>query len=211
MTPTRGAKWRRHPPERLPELSGDDVCTFHDRVWRIMRTSGRHAVPWNHLRSWGPLQHMRWDPHDAPASDQPDRAVMYGATDVLTAVAEVFQHDRYVDVHSNDPYLIGFTPIRGLQLLDLSGTWLLRCGATASQTSAPRTTCREWARAIAVTYPHLDGLWVRSSMTNRPVVVLFAPARSALPSEPEFSRALATGDTRLVVQAAATEIGYAID
>lgn len=176
-----------------------------------MRTSGRHALPWNELRSWGPVHHMRWDPHLLPPTEQPERAVMYTATDVLTAVAEVFQHDRYVDVHSEEPFLIGFTPTRGLKLLDLTGTWFLRSGSTASQTSAPRTACRAWARRIAESYPHLDGLWVLSSVTHRPVVVLFPPARSALPSEPEFSRALATGETRLVVQAAASEIGYDLD
>lgn len=208
MTPTRGAKWRREPPAPLPELKPSDIKTFHGRLWRIMRTSGAHALPWNELRSWGPLQQMRWDPHAPPPSEQPDRAAMYTATDVLTTLAEVYQHDRFVDVHSDGPFLIGFTPTRPLQLLNLTGTWFLRCGSTNSQAGAPRTACRAWARAIIEGYPHLDGLWVTSSMTSSPMAVLYPPTRAALPPTPEFSRPLATGQTRLIVHAAATEIGY---
>lgn len=211
MTPPRGAKWRREPPSPLPELTGEDVRRFRERLWRIMRTSGRHALPWNTLRAWGPVQHMRWDPHRPLPHEQPARAVMYTATDVLTSVAEVYQHDRFVDVHSDDPFLIGFTPTRELELLDLTGTWLLRCGSTTSQIGAPRAACRAWASGIAEAYPELDGLWVSSSVTNRPVAVLFAPAQAALPSEPEFSRSVAVGETRLVVHAAAAEIGYDVD
>lgn len=205
---TKGAKWRREPPSPLPSLASGDVTNFGGRLWRIMRTGGPHALPWHQLRAWGPVQHSRWDPHREPPAPQSDRAVLYTALDIRTAVAEAFQHDRFLDVHSGDPFLVGFTPARPLKLLDLSGSWLLRCGSTASQVSAPRRACRAWARAIADQYPHLDGLWVASTMTSTPVVVLYPPAREALPEAPDFSRPLATGATRLVVHAAATEIGY---
>lgn len=205
----RSAKWRQRPPESVPELTADDVRGHEGRLWRVMRTSGPHALPWNHPRAWGPVQHSRWDPHHEPPSSQPGRAVLYTALDVRTAVAEVFQVERFLDVHTDDPFLVGFTPTRPLQLLDLTSTWLLRAGSTTSQSSAPRRACRAWAQAIRSAYPDLDGLWVSSTMTATPVVVLYTPAVTALPDSPEFSRPLASGDTRVVVREAAREIGYA--
>lgn len=204
----RSAKWRQRPPAPLPELTSDDIRGHEGRLWRIMRTSGPHALPWNQPRAWGPVQHSRWDPHHDPASPQPTRSVLYTATDVRTTVAEVFQSDRFLDVHTDDPFLIGFTPTRPLQLLDLTSTWLLRAGSTTSQSTAPRRACRAWAQQIRTAYPDLDGLWVPSTMTSTPVVVLYAPSVAALPATPEFSRPLAAGDTRIVVRRAAREIGY---
>lgn len=209
MTPRhRGAKWRWQPPSRLPNLTDGDITRHAGRLWRIMRTSGPHALPWNHLRPWGPVQSMRWDPQTPPPSSQPDRAVMYTATDVQTTIAEVYQQDRFVDVHSEDPFLIGFTPTRPLHLLDLTSAWLLRCGSTTSQASAPRRACRAWAHAIVDAYPDLDGLWAPSTVTSRPVAALFTPAAAALPHTPDFSRHLATPETRQRIRAAALEIGY---
>src|SRR5699024_8177169 len=97
-----------------------------------------------------------------------------------------------------------------LRLLDLTSTWLLRAGSTTSQANAPRRACRAWAQKIRSTYPDLDGLWVPSTMTATPMAVLYEPAATALPDAPEFSRPLASGQTRVVVREAAREIGYAV-
>ncbi|OQZ97536.1 hypothetical protein BST10_07840, partial [Mycolicibacter algericus DSM 45454] len=73
-----------------------------------------------------------------------------------------------------------------------------------------RATCRSWARAIHLTWPHLDGLAVPSTMTGGRNIVLWNTARDSLPGSPAFSRALADPLVWSIAQAAAERIGYQI-
>lgn len=209
MTPPRRPKAPHTPPGPLTRAEGD-LRTVTDPLWRISATTGVHSLPWNVLRDFGPLGHARWDPHHAPQGPQPDRGVMYAATDVTTVVAEVYQKYGVIDPVTGDPHLYGFTPTRPLRLLDLTGDWLIRNGAAASLTSTPyRSRTRAWSAAILDTWPDLDGLWAPSTLNNKPVIVLYAPSRTAFPPAPQYARPLTHPDALAAVRHAARTIGYA--
>lgn len=200
-------KTPRTPPAQLIR-ERRDVVTHTDIIWRIHRTRGEHVLPWNQLRTFGPLPSMRWDQHPVPGPGPSAVGILYGASDVGTAVAEVFQTTRIVDTVTGAPTLTGWRPTRPLGLLDLSDTWSLRNGASAALSTAPRPVCRRWARAISVAWPDLDGLRVPSTMTGRPNIVLWSSAADAMPELPLFSRPLDHPLVWSIVQAAASEIGY---
>ncbi|MGH3492168.1 MAG: RES family NAD+ phosphorylase [Sciscionella sp.] len=184
-------------------------------LWRIHRTQGGHVSDWNQLRTFGPLPSMRYDPHPEPL-EQYDEGVLYAAADhpgvpaLVTAVAEVFQATRAIDVDSFAPQLTAWTPTRDLRLLDLTGDWALGNQAAHSLAHAPRSTCRAWARAIRATWPDLDGLWAPSTMSAGTVVVLWNPAHDSFPATPAFSRPLAHPLVRRVLAQIAADIGYGI-
>lgn len=199
----------RTPPNRLAKEPGD-IVDYTGKLWRIHRTKGEHVRPWNQLRTYGPLPSMRWDPHPGPQpADHPD-GVLYAATDVATSLAEVYQTTRVIDTRASAPRLTAWEPTRPLQLLDLSGTWLLRNTASAALLAAPRSTCRRWARAIYATWPELDGLQAPSTMTGRLNVVLWTAAANSIPAAPSFSRPLTQPLVWSLAQAAAAEIAYQI-
>ncbi|HTY32706.1 RES family NAD+ phosphorylase [Mycobacterium sp.] len=199
----------RTPPDRLTKESAD-VVDYTGVLWRIHRTNGDRVRPWNELRTYGPLATMRWDPHPGlqPASHRD--SVLYAATDLATGLAEVYQTTRLIDTHAGAPRLTAWEPTRPLQLLDVSGTWLLRNTASAALLAAPRAICRRWARAIYTTWPELDGLQAPSTMTGRVNVVLWSAAADSIPATPSFSRPLTQPMVWSLAQAAATGIGYGI-
>jgi RES domain len=199
----------RTPPNRLTK-EPNDVVDYTGTLWRIHRTRGEHVRPWNELRRYGPLASMRWDPHPgAQPAAHPD-GVLHAATDVATSLAEIYQTTRVIDTRAGAPRLTAWEPTRPLQLLDLSGTWLLRNSASAALLAAPRSTCRRWARAIYTTWPELDGLQAPSTMTGRLNVVLWSTAADSIPGTPSFSRPLAQPLLWSLAQAAAAEIAYQI-
>lgn len=188
----------------------------HDRVldtaavlWRVHRTSGEHVVPWNRLRYWGPAATMRFDPHEPPPREQ-DRGVSYAALSVPTALAEVFQRTRVINTRRGTPYLTAWSPARPLTLLDLTGTWPIRAGASHAINTGRRDHCRGWARAIHSARPDLDGLWHHSSMTGGNAVTLFTHAADSFSDRPVLSVPLDHPGLRGHLLAAATEIGYRV-
>jgi RES domain-containing protein len=148
------------------------------------------VLAWNQLRTFGPIPTMRYDPHSEPTGMSAE-GVLYTATSLATALAETFQATRVVDSRSFAPQVTAWTPTRDLRLLDLTGIWALRNGAAFSLATAPKSTCRAWARQIRATWPDLDGLWTPSTMTGGANVVLWNPAQTSLPASPDFSRPLA--------------------
>ncbi|MBB2890041.1 RES domain-containing protein [Flexivirga oryzae] len=166
-----------------------DVLEYDRALWRIHRTQGTHRQRWDQLRDFGPLRSMRWDPHPEPARTQPDWAVCYASPDVETAFAEVFQATRAIHL-SAARALVGWLPSRKLHLLDLTGQWLLRNGASSWLAGGRKDACRNRSHAIRSTWPDLDGLYVPSSMNGEPSVVLYAPARDAFPADPQVARPL---------------------
>lgn len=164
------------------------MVSFARPLWRLRTTHGPHPLAWDELREYGPLLTMRWDPHPDPVQVHPGVGVSYAAPDIVTVVAEVFQKTRRVVASTSALELVGWQPVRPLQLLDLTGTWLLRNRAAHSLTGGPRATCRGWARAIYATWPDLDGLVVTSTWTGKPMLVLFTQAQSSFPTLPAFSR-----------------------
>ena len=186
-------------PPRPLAITPEDIRLHQGLLWRIHRTAGEYPSAWNDFRSYGPLTTMRWDPHPGSVGEHPGHGVLYTATDLRTAVAEVFQTQRRVDPMGAGIAATTFAPVRPLRLLALlaeDSPWLLRNGASHPLMAAPRDTCRAWAREIARAEPAdgqgpVDGLWAESTMTGRPMVVLFERAASALPEGPRASALLA--------------------
>lgn len=198
------------PPRPLTRQDGD-LVGYRGPIFRIASSGGSYPVAWNEFRDYGPLAVMRWDPHSPPPSSQPDRAVFYCSPDVATVVAERFQKYRHVDPRTADPYLTGFTTIRPLLLLDLTRGWPLSQGASDALGAAPKSTCRNWAAQILGTWPHLDGLRARSTMTGRQTFALFPAAKTALPRRPVFQALLTDPEIYATVTAASEQIGYTVD
>lgn len=179
-------------------------------LFRITFASSPFALAWGRLRSWGPVAKCRWDPHPQPPGDHPGEGVLYTAGDLMTCVAEVFADTRIIDTRCDTPVLQIWQATRAMRLLNLSGQWALRNGASAALDSAPRSTCRAWARAVREQAPDLDGLAVRSTMTGRGMTVLFAPAASSIPPRPRDSVPLTDSTIYALLVSLAPRIGYTV-
>jgi len=207
VSPHPKPKVPRTPPNRL-EFEPHDIVDGPGMLWRLHRTTGEHVLAWNTLRRYGPLPSMRWEPHGGPQPGPHEEGVLYAASDIATSLAEIYQTTRLIDTRGGTPALTAWRPIRPLRLLDLTGTWPVRNGASAALPAAPRSSCRSWARATFTTWPDLDGLLVTSTMTGRVNTVLWNAAADSFPPAPEFSRPLDHPVVWSLVQAAAGEINY---
>lgn len=181
----------------------------HSTLWRIHNAAGEWVRPWNELRRFGPVRDCRFDPHEPPPRVQSE-GVAYFALDVATAVAERFQHARNVDRRFHRPHLVGFRPSRTLRLLDLTGTWPLRAGASHVINTGRHDICRAWARAIRATWPDVDGLWHTSSLTALPCATLWNPAADAFPAAPAIDTPLTHAGLVDVLERICTRIGYTL-
>lgn len=171
----------------------EDIVVVHPatRLVRVFVAAGAHHQRWNTFRHTGPLPHARFDPHPlGPGGDRvttADHGVLYFGLSVRTSVAEVFQQTSIVDRTTRRPHLVVCQPRRPLRLLDLTGLWPTRAGASQEISSGPKDSTQAWARAIRAAFPDLDGLWYRSSMdSGDPAVCLWhPPGGNALPLTPE--------------------------
>jgi hypothetical protein len=189
-------------------VSADDIATYSGPLWRIHTTGGTHPSAWDELREYGPIEDFRWEPQPEPPGSHPGVGVSYTAPDPVTCFAEVFQADRAIHLVSQRT-LSGWELTRPLALLDLTGDWALRHGASASLPHTTRNTCRGWARAIVAQLGnHLDGLWTPSTLTGRPMVVLYQRAASAFPTAPAFTRPLLHPDVLLLADRASLRLGW---
>ncbi|MFB0835695.1 RES family NAD+ phosphorylase [Arthrobacter halodurans] len=178
---------------RVPEPSELRRIGRHERVlaagtvlWRIHATAPSYPMPWNGLRTFGPLPGARWDPHPEPAGDHSPLGAAYFGFDLLTCIAEVYQDSRFIDVETGSPYATAVETPRDAALLDLTDHWFLRAGAKAALAGTERKSdTRAWARAIHEAWPDLDGLVARSSPVGRDVAVFWTPG--AFPPVPAFS------------------------
>lgn len=176
-------------------------------LWRIHYTASAHIVPWNRLRTWGPVAGSRWEPHPLPPGDAAPLGAAYVGEDVLTCLAEVFQLTRFVDVDREAPYVTAFRTTRDLSLVDLTGDWLLPAGASAQVAFGEKARTRAWARAIHEAWPDADGVYSLSAMAlSRKVLTLWT--EDAIPAAPEFSVPLNAPGILTDVVAAAARIGY---
>lgn len=176
-------------------------------LWRVHFTASEHIVPWNRLRTWGPVPSARWDPHPLPEGDAAPLGAAYLGEDVLTCLAEVFQLTRFVDVDRDTPYVTAFHTTHDLVLADLTGDWLLPAGASAQVAFGEKARTRAWARAIHEAWVDLDGVYSLSAMAlSRKVVTLWNT--DAVPADPAFSAPLNSPAIIADVAAAAAEIRY---
>jgi hypothetical protein len=124
-------------------------------------------------------------------------------------MAEVFQSKRRIDVYTRTPLLVGFELVRAVRLLDLTGLWPTRAGASLAINSGPRPRAQAWARQIYEAYPPLDGVYYGSSMDgNSPCAALFERAVDAIPPLPRLHRPLADPLLRPLIQRAALQLNY---
>src|SRR6185437_14311005 len=131
---------------------------------RIYFAGGDHPGVWNAFRHHGPVPSGRFDHHVGPPHVQ-GRGILYVAWYPRTCLAEVFQAKRRIDMHSRSPLLVGFETVRALNLLDLTGLWPTRAGASTAITSGPpRFRAQAWARRIYEAYPSVEGIYYGLSM-----------------------------------------------
>jgi hypothetical protein len=207
------AKLPEPPPVVALRRISPDVVTLSagTTLWRIYFRGGDYPAVWDQMRHYGPRENARFDHHLDPPEVQ-DRGILYAAPGedaIATCVAEVFQDTRLVDTRRDEPWLVAFTSIEDVSLLDLTGKWPTRARASANINSGPRPRCRRWSRAIYAAYRYLGGLYYSSSMNGmEPAVVLYERASNTLPRLPVFNRPLS--DTLLLtsLERIAAELGY---
>lgn len=201
------------PPALLPPLKNSDVrtCKRGTRFWRIHFRGGDHPCEWNSFRYFGPTS-SRFDHHLAPRGDQ-ERGVLYatfGTSAIRTALAEVFQDTRQIDLNYKDPWLVAFELTAPIRLVDTSGSWPVRVGANMAINSGPRDKSRLWSQALYRDYPTVDGVWYSSSINNEPCVALYERALRALPAHPVFLEPLASPKLLARLAAAAKLLNFTL-
>ncbi|OOP59534.1 hypothetical protein BMF89_20415 [Arthrobacter sp. SRS-W-1-2016] len=176
-------------------------------LWRIHYTASTHVIPWNRLRTWGPVAGSRWEPHPLPPGDAAPLGAAYLGEDVLTCLAEVFQLTRFVDIDRDAPYVTAFRTTRDLTLVDLTGDWLLKAGASARVAFGEKARTRAWARAIHEAWPDIDGVYSLSALALRhKVVTLWTD--DAIPAAPDFSHPLSSPAIIADIVSEAAKIRY---
>jgi RES domain len=182
---------------------------------RVYYTSSAHPLAWNQFRSFGPLN-FRWDHHLPTVAGEPHEqgpTVYYAAANAVTCLAEVFQATRRIDRVYQAPWLVIFNTMRALSLLDLTGDFATRMGASMAIHSGSRGRARRWARDLYEAFADAEGLVCASSMHGgAPVFALHERAlrASLFPPHPEFHRALADDVLLDPLKHAAQALGYAL-
>jgi hypothetical protein len=178
-------------------------------LWRLYFRGGRHPTFWNTFRAYVPTS-GRFDPQVPPPSVQA-RMILYAAERGPTCLAEVFQDTRVIDRTARDPWLAAFSLDQPLDLLDLTGPWPTRAGASQAISSGPRPRAQRWSRAIYEAYPACRGICYRSSMYGgSPCVALYDRASAALPARPVFHRPLIDPALLTALKRVARETGYGL-
>jgi hypothetical protein len=179
-------------------------------VWRVYFRAGSYPSSWNALRSYGPTG-ARFDHHDEPPAVHPVKAILYGADSGPTCLAEVFQDTRVIDRGRDQPALAAFQLMRDVPLLDVTGAWPTRAGASMAIATGSRKRAREWSRAIYDTYPRLAGIRYGSSMNaNRPAFALYERASAALPGAALLDLPLSHPGLAVLLARAARRFGYRV-
>jgi hypothetical protein len=182
---------------------------------RVYYTSSAHPLAWNQFRSFGPLN-FRWDHHLPTVAGEPREqgpTVYYAAANAVTCLAEVFQATRRIDRVYQAPWLVIFNTLRALSLLDLTGDFATRMGASMAIHSGSRVRARGWARDLYEAFAGAEGLVCASSTHGgAPAFALNERALRAtlFPPHPEFHRALADDVLLDPLKHAAQALGYAL-
>jgi RES domain len=181
------------------------------RLTRIYATAGAHPISWNQFRFFGPVD-ARWDHHEAKEGGEgalQDRGILYAATELDTCLAEFFQNTRRIDRLRRAPWVAIFQLETAVEVLDLTGAFPTRVGASMAIHTGSRARARRWARQFHAAYPALAGLWYPSSMNgNQPAVALNELAVYSLPAHPMLNRALADDSVSHVLKFSAKRLEY---
>lgn len=200
--------------EHLKTLDPDIWCLDEGTVVsRIYYRGGLHPTRWHDFRHVGPTD-ARFDHHLGSEPVEQDRAVLYAANDPITCFAEVFQKTRVINRWHKEPWLVSFRVDKPLQLLDLTGSFPTRAGASMGLMSGPRSVSRNWAQGFCDAYPEIAGLYYPSSMhANSPAMVLTekAIAVGVTPTHPSFHRSLGDPATLTLLKNVAHSLGYVLN
>ena len=179
-------------------------------LYRCYRRAGAHPSAWNRFRSFGPTG-ARFDHHLPPPREQ-DRAILYAATDLPTALVEAFNATGVIDRHLDEPWLASFRLRRAVRLLDLSGPWPIWAAPSQVLNSSPWPRARLWAQAIHEDYPTVEGLIYPSSMAGRPGfnLALSERARGSLSPHPTLHLALSHPGLATAIAEVAELFGYGL-
>ncbi|MDR7300380.1 hypothetical protein JOF55_000561 [Haloactinomyces albus] len=186
------------------------------RLSRVFTSGGNHPQQWDTFRYAGPLPHARFDPHLPSTQGGPtvtrEHGVLYFSLSVRTCIAEVYQATSTVDRKTRAPQLVVFRSRRTLRLLDLSGLWPTRAGASQAINNGPKERTQAWARCIRAAYPELDGLWYCSSMdAGHPSLCLWdPPGGDALPESPDVLLSLDDPGLDVPLGRICTELSYTL-
>lgn len=179
---------------------------------RVYRRGGAYPTLWNAFRFFGPTS-ARFD-HHLPDKDgdpcEQERGVFYAAADIVTVLAETFQHRRTVNRRTDRPWLVSFSVTCETTLLDLTGTFPVSVGGSLKLVTGPALYSQNRSRGFHDCYPDIHGLYYPGSLTNRPVVALYERALrlDRFPATPAVHRAL--DDPLLIepIRNACRTIGY---
>lgn len=183
------------------------------RFWRLYFRGGLHPTRWSEFRHVGPLD-GRFDHHLFGETGDPtlqERSVLYTARHPWTCLAEAYQATRVINRDHKQPWLAAFEIAKRVRLLDLTGRFPTRSGASMGLMTGPRSVSRRWAQGFYEVYREAQGLTYPSSMhANEPAMVLNDRAEGAevLPAVPAFHRALADPALLTVLRNAAHALGY---
>ena len=178
-------------------------------VWRVYFQAPR-SISWNTFRNYGPTS-SRFDHHAPPPGMSQNKAILYGAATYPTCLAEVFQSTRVLDRRRNAPYLAAFAFDQDIPLLDLTGPWPTRAGASMAINSGSRAVARQWSSAIHATFPNVCGLRYASSMDgNRPAFAFYERAQAHIASKPKMDRPLSHPALLGQLRSAAHRFGYGL-
>ena len=182
---------------------------------RAYFTGGDHATRWNEFRHYGPtnarFDHHLFDPRGEPGLQ--GRSILYCAAAADTCFAEVFQETRRINRTRRAPWLAVFVLARNVQLLDLTGAYPTRAGASMAINTGHRGRARAWARCFYEAYLDLEGIYYPSSMNgNEPAIALNDRGEQSgcLPAHPELNRALSDDALLDVLKHSAVRLGYGL-
>jgi hypothetical protein len=155
-------------------------------------------------------------PYVADESGDPvlqSRGIYYAASDAKTCLAESFQATRRIDRVHRAPWLVVFDTSAVLTLLDLTGDFATRMGASMAIHSGSRGRARGWSKDLYQAYPLIQGIRYAASMhAGLEAIALNERAleTSVFPTHPKFHRALADDVLLDPLKHAAEALGYGL-
>jgi hypothetical protein len=153
----------------------------------------------------------RFDHHEPPRHDDPDRGILYTALDITGALSEAFRDTRTIDRSRHEPWLVGFELELDLVTLDLTRLWPTRAGASQAIASGRRDTAQAWSRAIYSSYPDVQALLYRSAMAGSSLnLAIYERGAGSLPFGPRFHAPLTHPGLVLPLQRFAARLGFSL-
>jgi hypothetical protein len=124
-------------------------------------------------------------------------------------LAEVYQANRIIDTKGREPWFVVFETTRPLSLLDVTGEWTTKVGASAAIATGPKARARRWSISFYDAFTGIDGILYLSSMGgNAPAFALYERSVDAFPPAPTFHRSLADPNLVRALSSSANSIGY---